>query len=326
MSEEKNEESVIEFDKSGFNDYYKEMQSQIKDKVINKLLDQVQQWAMDNQKLKNENIMLKKQLTYILKRIIINKSEYSSNNNYGGGYGFGKKSSSTNMRKIMNNSVIVNHDNIHGSNNSLLKPLRSIENYRCVNNENRFRCSTEINLLEDDYATTNNRKKDKNTINMDNKVSGYLNSLYRNNFSSSNNNGLSNNYFLNKKDSLFDELFINNKRKITDESDNNGRNSSINSSQRRVNSSVGRRGSGKKGYKGNYAKGNDNYIRINKNKNISGGNGNKYIDFNGNKKGIKYYSTVNNPPSSSKASINTSTRSKKPYVTTKRNPYLANKF
>lgn len=342
IENKKESDSVIEFDKSGFQDYFKEIQSQIKDKVITKLLTQLNSVSKENETLKEENKMLKNHLSYILKRIIINKSEYGTmcapSSSTGAG-NYGRNASSSSMRKIMNNSVILkDHKNLNGS-GAMLRPLKSVENYRTLNaNGSNFRCCTEGNIFSssnnnDGYNHT--KKKDKNLNYMDNKVNSYINSLYRNNFSN-NNNGLSNEFFLNKKESLFDELFSNdNKKKLNDSSVNNergGRNLSVNNSQRRLNSSVGKKGSvTKKGNKGsgkynnntnNNAK-NKNIIRINKRENI--GNNSKYLDNSYSDK--KGKNTITNPNRGSKTSTNNNAnKNKKPYISSKRSPFLANKW
>ena len=201
-----NEESYDEFDKSQFFDLNREIQGEIKDRVLTKLLITVQNQEKEIKALKAENTALKDHLSYILKKIILNKNDFSyvgSNQNY-----LMKHDSSTKMRNIGNNSAIFRDNNLR-SNHSMLRPLRSVENYRCAT-ENNF------------YDPNQNSKKktnehynyEQNNSQMDNKVNGYLNNLYRNNFV--NNNGISNDFFLNKKESLFDELFKNkNKNKST---------------------------------------------------------------------------------------------------------------
>ena len=197
---EKNDDSYEEIDKSQFFDLNREIQSGVREKVISKLLTTVQSQAKEIALLKTENTNLKNHLSYLLKRIILNKYEYVKKPNTNTNQG-----SSLKMNIIMNNSAIFRDNNLK-SNGSMLRPLRSVDKYRCA---------TEGNVIEPTYSA----KKNKNVNNedyiyqqnnslMDVKVSAYLNNLYKNNFV---NNSISNNYSLNKKQSLFDELFKNKK-------------------------------------------------------------------------------------------------------------------
>ena len=92
----------------------------------------------------------------------------------------------------------------------MLRPLRSVENYRVVSDnfnmdampsKYRENNNSSVNVL----GTENTGGYLNTTSSVDNKVSSYLNSLYRHNF----NNGTRNNYFLNKKNTLIEELFPN---------------------------------------------------------------------------------------------------------------------
>ena len=60
-------------DRSQYYDLFKEIQNEIKDKVISKFLYTIEQQAKELQQVKKENTLLKNQLTYILKRILLNK-------------------------------------------------------------------------------------------------------------------------------------------------------------------------------------------------------------------------------------------------------------
>ena len=188
MEENKSDDSGI--DKSQFYDLFKEIQNEIKDKVITKYLHLIENQAKELDELRKENTLLKNQLTYILKRILLNKNDYTS-------------AARTNRLNNLNSSIDYNRSMILKDNNrksnSMLRPLRSCENYRCVteNIASRYK--------ENNNSTTNLLGNDNNNINVDNKVSGYLNSLYRHNFNNSNKAG--GNYFLNKNKGLLEELF-----------------------------------------------------------------------------------------------------------------------
>ena len=64
---EDNNSEVSGVDRSQFYDLFKEMQNQIKDKVISKYLLLIEHQAKELSELKRENALLKNQLTYILK-------------------------------------------------------------------------------------------------------------------------------------------------------------------------------------------------------------------------------------------------------------------
>ena len=194
---ENNEESYDEFDKSQFFDLNREIQSEIKDKVLTKLLITVQNQAKEIKALKKENTSLKDHLSYILKKIILNKNDYSyigNNQNI-----LVKNDSSLKMRNSGNNSAIFRDNNLR-SNHSMLRPLRSVENYKYATQNNFYDHNQKSKKkYDEDY------NYEQNNSQIDYKVNNYLNNLYRNNFV--NNNGESNDFFLNKKESLFDELF-----------------------------------------------------------------------------------------------------------------------
>ena len=198
MSEENQIQPEEEEKKFEYDSIYKEIQNGIKDKVISKFLLTIQQQSKELTELRKENTLLKNQLTYILKRILLNKSDFNH---------AVKTTRINNLNNSLyyNKSMIVNNNNKKSSSN-MLRPLRSVENYRVVSD----------NLNNLNYKENNNNSSINviggenngylNTVSsVDNKVSSYLNSLYRHNF----NNGTRNNYFLNKKNTLIEELFPN---------------------------------------------------------------------------------------------------------------------
>ena len=179
-------------DKSQFYDLFKEIQNEIKDKVITKYLHLLENQAKELNELRKENTLLKNQLTYILKRILLNKYDYTSvaRNN---------RLNNLNSSINYNRSMIIKDNN--RKSNSMLRPLRSCDNYRCVteNIASRYK--------ESNNSTVNLHGSDNNSNNMDYKISGYLNSLYRHNYNNSNKPG--GNQFLNKNQGLLEELFPN---------------------------------------------------------------------------------------------------------------------
>ena len=169
-----------------------EMHVEIKDKVISKNLFLIEQQAKELLELKKENTLLKNQLTYILKRILLNKNDYTS-------------AIRTNRLNNLNSSINYNRSMIIKENNrksnSMLRPLHSVGNYRIdpekIASRYQEANKSELNILGNE--NTNN--------NVDNQVNKYLNSLYRHNFYNSNKNG--GNISLSKNQPLSDELFIN---------------------------------------------------------------------------------------------------------------------
>ncbi len=301
MEENENNKSVESgADKSQFYDLFKDIQNQIKDKVITKYLYLLQQQDKELRELRQENTLLKNQLTYILKRILLNKNDYTS-------------AARTNRLNNLNSSINYNRSMILKDNNrksnSMLRPLRSCENYRCVteNIASRYK--------ETNNSTVNIHGNDNNNI-VDNKISGYLNSLYRHNFNNTNRTG----GFLNKNQTLLEELFPNkNSSFYMGENENDNL-----SNKKRDNISTERRGSYKKSNNmrnSNMTKNNstgkrykNKYLDTNNNNNKKRNKDNSYLDTNDKNK----YNTINNGPRKTKA--------KKPILYSKRSPFIANKF
>lgn len=314
MSEENQIIDQAEFDKSEYDPILKEIQNGIKDKVITKYLLTIQQQSKELTELRKENTLLKNQLTYILKRILLNKSDF----NYAV-----KTTRINNLNNSLyyNKSMIVNNNN-QKSNSAMLRPLRSVENYRVVSDnlnmdtmQSKLRESYNGNI--NIYSTENNGYLNTNSS-VDNKVSSYLNSLYRHNF----NNGNRTNYFLNKKNTLLEELFPNknNSFYINTENDPTYNLYASNIKQKNLRKDL----SSEKRENKNIIKkvgGNKSAERRNKY--------NRYLDVNNNsikkrKKGFNQkinYNTVNNNENQIKKN-----KPKKIQIYPKRSPFIANKF
>lgn len=203
-------ENGINFNKSQFYYLYKEIQNEIKDKVISKLLLKVQNMYNELTILKSENISLKKHLSYILKRIILHKNEYN-NNNKNKIY-----NSSINIKKpFLNGSSLIKDSFLKGSQNSF-KPLRIVENYRCITEEDFYIFLNKNKKKKNNIGKINNDVKyiydQHNSSAIDNKINGYLNSIYRNNFVKGN-SGVSDKFNLNKNKTIYEELFLHNNNK-----------------------------------------------------------------------------------------------------------------
>ena len=303
MEEENKAQSVDEFDKSGYDPILKEVQNEIKDKVITKYLSTIQQQSKELNELRKENTLLKNQLTYILKRILLNKSDFNQ---------AVKTTRINNLNNSLyyNKSMVVNNNNKNS--NSMLRPLRSVENYRVVS-DNLYKdnnSSTNINII----GPENNGQLNTSSA-VDNKISSYLNSLYRHNF----NNGNRNNYFLNKKSTLIEELFPNKNNSFYLSTENdpfiNVYESSIKqkkirkdlSTEKRENKNLKKYSGNKSAERRNKFKNLDiNNNSVKKRKKITGKN--NYVTFNNNDNQIK-----KNKP-------------RKIQIYPKRSPFIANKF
>jgi hypothetical protein len=304
MEEENKAQSVDEFDKSGYDPILKEVQNEIKDKVITKYLSTIQQQSKELNELRKENTLLKNQLTYILKRILLNKSDFNQ---------AVKTTRINNLNNSLyyNKSMVVNNNNKNS--NSMLRPLRSVENYRVVSDnlyKDNNNSSTNINII----GSENNGQLNTSSA-VDNKISSYLNSLYRHNF----NNGNRNNYFLNKKSTLIEELFPNKNNSFYLSTENdpfiNVYESSIKqkkirkdlSTEKRENKNLKKYSGNKSAERRNKFKNLDiNNNSVKKRKKIAGKN--NYVTFNNNDNQIK-----KNKP-------------RKIQVYPKRSPFIANKF
>ena len=304
MEEENKAQSVDEFDKSGYDPILKEVQNEIKDKVITKYLSTIQQQSKELNELRKENTLLKNQLTYILKRILLNKSDFNQ---------AVKTTRINNLNNSLyyNKSMVVNNNNKNS--NSMLRPLRSVENYRVVSDnlyKDNNNSSTNINII----GSENNGQLNTSSA-VDNKINSYLNSLYRHNL----NNGNRNNYFLNKKSTLIEELFPNKNNSFYLSTENdpfiNVYESSIKqkkirkdlSTEKRENKNLKKYSGNKSAERRNKFKNLDiNNNSVKKRKKIAGKN--NYVTFNNNDNQIK-----KNKP-------------RKIQIYPKRSPFIANKF
>jgi hypothetical protein len=318
MADDKSQGSGM--DRSQYYDLFKEIQNEIKDKCITRFLYTIEQQAKELQQVKKENILLKNQLTYILKRILLNKNDYIS-------------AVKTNKLNNLNSSINYNRSMIIKDNNrksnSMMRPLKSCGNYRTINDnfdpdkvQSRYRENSLVNIHGVDNNNTNN--------NVDNKISGYLNSLYRHNFSNSNKAG--NDYFLNKNQTLYDELFPNKNSSYYLNSENDMELYGSNGKpKKRENLSAEKRGSLKKNVKG---KANDGRIKNVNNRSTGRRYKPKYTDLNNisAKKRMKEnsylekgdknkYNTINNTSQTQR-----NNKPKKTPLNIKRSPFLANKF
>ena len=309
---EENQENDI--DRSQHYDLLKEVQNEIKDKVISKYLYTIEHQAKELDQLKKENTLLKNQLTYILKRILLNKYDYNS-------AARANKLNNLNSAINYNRSMLINDNNLKS--NAMLRPLRSVENYRIVPDKITSR------YKENDNSPVNIQNLDTNTNpnnndSLNSKISGYLNSLYMHNFGNTNGGNLS----LNKNQTLYDELFPNKNSSyyLNIEEPIMEENIKYRSAKKRENNSANSRYLNKKNIAGNKSR----------RKNYSTGKRykSKYLDTSLNNSSTKKrnkensyldhydkgkYNTVNNTRTQKN-------KIKKPIIYMKRSPFIANKF
>lgn len=302
-------------DKSQYYDLFKEIQNEIKDKVISKYLYTIEHQAKELAQLKKENTILKNQITYILKRILLNKYDYNS-------AARANRLNNLNSTINYNRSMLIN-DNNNIKSNTILRPLRSFENYRTVPDKITSKYKENDNSpVNIQILDTNNNTNNNDSLNS--KISGYLNSLYLHNFGNTNGGNLS----LNKNQTLYDELFPNKnssyylnieepiieeniKYKSAKKRENNSANSRYfnkkyitGNKSRRKNYSTGKR------YKSKYFD-----ASINNSSHKKRNKENSYLDHYDKGK----YNTVNN-------TLTQKNKIKKPIIYMKRSPFIANKF
>ena len=301
---EDNNSEVSDAERSQLNDLFKEMKSQIKDKDISKYLVLIEQQAKELSELKKENTLLKNQLTYILKRILLNKNDYTS-------------AARTNRLNSLNGSINYNRSmairDSNGKSNSMMKPLKSLEYYRSIT-EN---ISSRYKEGNDGLA---NIEADGSNNNVDNRAGGYLNSLYRHNFNNRNKTG--GNF---KNQTLTEDLFQNKDNSFYMNTENEQLVNDNNKTwKKRENNSSERRGLYKKA---------KTYMRNNhetKSNSVNKRYKPKYLDINNNltKKRNKENIYLENNDKDKYNTINSGRRApkKRPIIYEKTSPYLANKF
>ena len=195
---------------------YQKIKEEIKSVVINKLLNQVQTLSNNYQKLLKENSLIKSDLIYILKRVLLNKKEYTQipnstiNKNY-------QMKSVYSMPYLTNNSFINKKDYYSVLSSDNIKENNYYNFYResnrLNNSMNKRQRENRRYSIDDDTKRGNNSSLNNNVENstqfnnIQNKVDYYLNSLYKHNFAEEVISGTSSVHLLNKDKPLYDELF-----------------------------------------------------------------------------------------------------------------------
>ena len=162
-----------------FKNIYKNLQSEIKDKIITKLLSKLDIQNKQIEEYKQEIISLKNDLVYLLKRIILYKNE-----------GKEIKINTKNNKLFKNISTIIYSTSTFSPNNN--------------NSSSQFQ---NFNNLNNKIETNNIIPINNNTQNeLDIKINNYINSIYKHNFLKNETN-VNEYYSLNKKENLYDEIF-----------------------------------------------------------------------------------------------------------------------
>ena len=173
-----------------FKNIYKNLQVEIKDKIITKLLSKLNILNKQIEDYKNEITSLKNDLVYLLKRVILSKNEEDLN----------KK---INFNKLYNNNSTKNNNLknafLSPMNNTIsqIKPYSNIYNQTYSNN----------NYYNNKIGYDNSNLFPVNAQNeLDIKINNYINSIYKKNFLKNDTN-INEYYSLNKKENLFNEIF-----------------------------------------------------------------------------------------------------------------------
>lgn len=191
---------IAETKNSIFKSLFKNLKVEISEKVMTKLLVKVDKLEKENEFLRNENKSLKNHLIYLLRKILLNKVEYST----------------------VNKNI-----NIDKSKANLLakSKTKTTSIMLCSSNRldlNSSYCNNSLNKTT--FIPNNNNSQTSRNKSIESKINGYLNAIYRNNFTT-NNNGLSIERCLNSKKSVFDDLMGEMKKNNKNEKYKNNNNS-----------------------------------------------------------------------------------------------------
>ncbi len=322
-------------EKNNYNIIYQKIKEEIKSVVINKLLNQIQSLYKKYVKLQKENSIIKNDLIYILKRVLLNKNEYiniNDNNNTTTSKNYKGKSAYT-LNGLKSNSYFNSK-----SYNSFLSSTEKINNessnynqlysnYYNKNNNNNNNNSANRNpidkrrySIDDDFRKPNNSSyshlENSMQFNIQNKIDYYLNSLYKHNFSEECVSGTSSVYLLNRNQSIYDELFSN----------KNSRHKSL--SHVKTDQNFKKVSDGHNLYINNDNYDSDSYIKINKNNNnLPKNQTNNYLKVHrkGNVRNTnpkkKIYNKIKHSGSKSSSNMIASSNSKN-----HRSRFLVNKF
>lgn len=182
---ENNDDIVKEAGNTIFKNIYKNCQNEIKDKIITKLLNKIQELMKKIEKIEKEHNKMKDNFIYVLKRILSSNEQSYYNYNY-------------NSKKVNNLNKYIDSDvetNFTRDNN---RP-----NYSIIDSKYRTEFPNTFDSLSNENFSNENSKEKK--------AKKYLNNLYRNNFGSYM-TGTPYRYFINKNKYIYEELFNKNSR------------------------------------------------------------------------------------------------------------------
>jgi hypothetical protein len=196
----------------------KKLKEEIMSVVITKLLNQIQNLYKKYEKLKKENSLLKNDLIYILKRILLNKNDYINmidNNNPGKKINY-QKANYYSINSLKNTSYL--NSKTYNSFLSTEKFCNERNNYnqlyhnRNNNSINNKQIEKRRYSIDDDCKKGNlsssSHLENSLQFNIQNKIDYYLNSLYKHNFSEECISGTTSIHLLNNKNqNIYDELF-----------------------------------------------------------------------------------------------------------------------
>ena len=182
---------------------YQKIKEEIKSVVITKLLNQVQTLSNNYQKLQKENALIKNDLIYILKRILLNKKEYDK-------VSVSATNKTHQMKSIYSMPYLTNSSYIN------CKSYNSVLSSDNIKENNNIRLSRRYSIDDDNKkgnnSSLNNLENSIQFNNIQNKVDHYLNSLYRHNFAEEIISGTPSIHLINKDKSLYRELFPKNNK------------------------------------------------------------------------------------------------------------------
>ena len=191
---------IIETKNSIFKSLFKNLKVEISEKVMTKLLVKVDKLEKENEFLRNENKSLKNHLIYLLRKILLNKVEYSTVNK--------------NISNDLSKTNLLTKSKTKTTSIMLCSSKRLDLNSSYCNNS----------LNKTSIIPNNNNAQTSRNKSIESKINGYLNAIYRNNFTT-NNNGLSIERCLNSKKSVFDDLMTEMKKNNKNERHKNNNNS-----------------------------------------------------------------------------------------------------
>ena len=197
---------------------YKQIKEEIKKVVINKYIEQIERLSKKLEILQKENSLLKNDLIYILKRVLLSKNnntniEANINSNFGkfslpkNIFTINGKGNTSFLNNKSYNSFFSSGDTINYENYNNIHNFRNINNSIVKSPSEQRRYS-----IDDEFKKGNTSLSPLETsrqMSVQNKINFYLNSLYKHNFAEEGVAGTSSIHLLNKKQSIYDELFVN---------------------------------------------------------------------------------------------------------------------